>query len=167
MNNKYIDGYVSLGILVAIIVMLVALFLSSCSAEAHYGTFERGYSVAPVRHQWGDSRLSADAAGLYIFERDPFEQASTKGVPPVLYLFIWPRLPSVAEQNIRMANDRLREVVHQMDEVKARRAYTSLMLDWQRLWLALGEGLLALGIISVILAFWNKDEPSKSDTDLT
>lgn len=143
-DNRYLDTWVSLGLIVALLVMAALLLLSS-RAEASYGVFDECFSICnPV----SPSCLVdyGDAIDMYgdIQIETPFEA----GAPPIEYLLHWPDVAFLNKHYYSKAQMAV-EVVKE---------YQSDFLE------ALGMMFFFGGIMAVIVLVSQRKRVSKKDT---
>jgi len=150
-SQKYLDTYVTIGLILATIIACAALFLSSVgAAEASYGDLKSPLSVYITgkrdRIAPGLDRVSALA---FWPTTSPFERPQE----PVRFIYVWPKLPSTTEQLTKIAQDRLADLVFRMEKEKAaEREALKLRLDWEAFQKALGLFFMAVGtIVTVVL----------------
>lgn len=72
--------------------------------------------------------------------------------PPLKYLYVWPKLPTATEQLIKVAEDKLADLVvreHKAAPIKKNEAL-ELTFDWEALAKAVGLACVCLGTFFVI-----------------
>lgn len=147
-------AYVIASIMLGIIMVIVAIFLSSARAEASHGP-----AGQVITDYWGDpysARVRSDnrvAAIVYSEEQSVFGRGAT----PIEYILQWPELPTVAEQAIRIARQRLSLFMAATANAKAERA---ALVDWKHTINAVGMACIAAGLM-LLITVW----PSKRDSD--
>lgn len=151
MTKKYLDCYVSLGILAGIIVLLwvLAIIFLSSIAEAHRGDVTKPVPIPHASPVWRVIDVGPRTAALYWeVPRTPFERPQE----PVRFILQWPQLPTVAETHIKLAQERLQ--VYMAVEIKNREeAHKSLQnkVEAEELVKTLAFVVLLLGIFLTVL----------------
>lgn len=139
--------YVFWSLLIGILIILGAIFLSSTRAEASRG--EPGhvipYCCDGVNPRSGTSyRMVAMA-----FQYDRRSRVFETGTSNIGYLLQWPRLETTSEQLIRLSRQRLSVVMAEAEAVKVERANSRLSFEWQQNYRAFGMAFLFGGIMLV------------------
>lgn len=140
------------GVAMKISAIVGVVFLSSIggvSAEARTNDGQASVSVASESlhrvlydggssNDWSYSLLSA-AVPRSAFERNH---------PPIAYVAIWPELPSVSEQMVKLASDRLRTLIE--DKAKAERP--PVHFDWDAFWETVAGCFILAGLCAFTIA---------------
>lgn len=143
----YLGAWISIGLITAIAVVLALLFLSS-KAEAHRGEVTKTLSIfnAGGKRILGDTSNRVSAL-VWEVPTSAFEHVNR----PVEFLLQWPRLPSIADVQIKIAKEKLAEYVARWAEEKEeKRKALELKYDWEAFQKALG---LCLVLSGAFLAF--------------
>ena len=147
MNSKYLDFYVQL--IAGLVVALIAGMLLSSLAEASHGQRTKPVPIHTLGSSWSVGN-SSFVVGTLVWEapRETFERHHR----PIELIFQWPKLPSIAEQQIRLAQDKLAVfLAEQAVEHDKKRQQLELQYDWEALKKAAALALILIGLfLSVI-----------------
>ncbi len=146
--------YVIASFIIAIAVILTVIFLSSRPAGASHGP--TGYVISDCcigTHRATGTSYRTVALVLQSRSRSVFET----GTRPVELILSWPQLPSVTQEHIRLAQQRLAVVMAAHQAPKHVRASASDGLKSQQTWRAIGMACLFGGIM--IFAVFSTSRP--------
>lgn len=150
MNNGNFKAY-AVGLLDALLVIGLLLLLSS-HAEAHRGKVTEPLPVHTIGRIGPVGGVGARVSALvWSVPRTPFEGNNR----PVEFIFQWPHLPSVAEQQVKMAQEKLAVyIAEQAEKAVERRKALELQADWEAFWKAVGLALMLVGGVSIVGYGW-------------
>lgn len=142
--------YVFWALLLGIFIILAAIFLSSRPAEASRGDFgELVQHCCRGVHPRSGTSYRTIALVLQSQARPVFET----GTASVGYVLQWPQLPSVADQFIKAARDRLADVMVATADAKNEPRRHRALVERRRLSIATGMACFFGGLLLVI-ALW-------------
>lgn len=130
------------------ILAVAAIFLSSGAAEATHGVYNIDLTASPVviNRTLGvvNGRVSAlvGAPVNSVFDR------GSEGIP---FVVSWPLLPSTDEVRIQYGRKVLAEATHRAVERLKSPSATELQIKYRHFWSAIGELLLAMGIVAFLV----------------
>lgn len=142
-NPMAVIVWVVAALLLAVVMLITVIFLSLAHAEASHGNTAKPLNLFDISGSTGHSGVSNRVATLvWTGPRTAFEGTN----PPVEYVLEWPRLPSIEEVEVKIAEAKLAQYVSERAKKaqEARRA-VELRLDWEAFWKAVGLSLIILG----------------------